>query len=285
MAGLGAVERTCGRNQGEHLRALGTPRVGHRRILDESTLMPRVSPIMLAALFCWAASVAQADERIDLPTRPGITQRFYFTAAASPRRSAVLFVGARGEFGEAARTNFLARVASSFVAQGISVAIPDVPSDHADGMTDGFRASAEHATDVAAVITFLQQRAAVPVWLVGTSRGTIPAASVAARLGPPHVAGLVLTSTVWPALRAVTSLGQVQVPTLVVHNRNDGCQESPFSAAADGVAALTHAPAKDFVAISGGRSLGPACRALSPHGFYGIEDQVVPPITAWIQTH
>jgi pimeloyl-ACP methyl ester carboxylesterase len=152
-------------------------------------------------------------------------------------------------------------------------------------MTDGFRASAEHATDIAAMIALLRQRAPVPVWLVGTSRGTISAASIAARLGSSRVAGLVLTSTVWADLSAVTPLDQVRVPTLVVHNRDDGCAESPFSLAANGVAALRGAPVKALIAVSGGISRSAPCQALSPHGYYGIEDQVVPPIVAWIEAH
>jgi len=240
---------------------------------------------LLAVLLASAAGAAGAEERIDLATRSGVTESVFFTAAAAPRRSAVLFVGGNGVFDGPMHQNFLARVADRFVAEGISVAIPSAPSDHAGGMSDNFRASGEHVADIAAVIALLRQRAAVPVWLVGTSRGTISAAAVAARLGPPRVAGLVLTSTVWSSLRDVTSLADVRVPTLVVHNHDDGCRESPFSAASDGMAALKAAPVKELVAVSGGSSRSAPCQALSPHGYYGIEDRVVPPILAWIEAH
>lgn len=240
---------------------------------------------LLIALLPSIAGAARAEERIDLSTRSGVTQPVFFTAAETPRRSAVLFVGSNGVFNGPMRQNFLARAADRFVAGGISVAIPGAPSDHAGGMSDEFRASSEHAADIAAVIVLLRQRSPAPVWLIGTSRGTISAAAVAARLGPPRVAGLVLTSTVWSRLRDVTSLADVGVPTLVVHNRDDGCGESPFGAASEGMAALQHAPVKEFIAVSGGSSRSAPCQALSPHGYYGIEDQVVPPIIAWIQAH
>ena len=68
----------------------------------------------------------------------------------------------------------------------------------------------------------------VPVWLVGTSRGTVSAASVGVRLGPSRVAGVVLTSTVWAGSIAQVPLEQLRVPTLLVHNHDDGCRESPF---------------------------------------------------------
>jgi hypothetical protein len=37
--------------------------------------------------------------------------------------------------------------------------------------------------------------------------------------------------------------------------------------------------------VSGGNSRSAACEAQSPHGYYGIEDQVVPLIGAWIKAH
>lgn len=111
----------------------------------------------------------------------------FYTAAAAPTRSAILFTGGAGVVA-AGRANFLLRVADRFVAQGISVAIPEMPSDHPGGVPGAFRASAENATDIGAVVDFLRQRANVPVWLVGTSRGTLSAASVTAKIGPPRVA-------------------------------------------------------------------------------------------------
>ncbi len=60
----------------------------------------------------------------------------------------------------------------------------EVPSDHKTGYGYGaFRASQEHAQDIAGVIVALRREASVPVWVVGTSMGTISAANVAARLG------------------------------------------------------------------------------------------------------
>ncbi len=185
----------------------------------------------------------------------------------------------------AVRSNFLIRVVPNLVALDFNVAVADSPSDLPNGMSDGFRVSEAHATDIAAVVAFLHQRAAVPVWLVGTSRGTISAASVGVRLGPPRVDGVVLTSTVWLEGISMAPLEQLRVPTLVVHNRDDGCEFSPFGAAAAGLGRLGAAPVKELVAVSGGRTRSGACEALSPHGYYGIEDQVVALIGAWIKAH
>jgi pimeloyl-ACP methyl ester carboxylesterase len=154
--------------------------------------------------------------------------------------------------------------------------------------------SAAHSTDVAAAIAAMRQHAEVPVWLVGTSRGTISAASLAVRLGPPRiapgmapgVAGVVLTSTVWQS-SAVSQirLEDIRVPTLIVHNRNDGCVASPFGLAGFGLRRLSAAPAKELIAVSSSAQRSAPCDAMSPHGYLGIEQPVVQLIAAWIKAH
>jgi pimeloyl-ACP methyl ester carboxylesterase len=240
--------------------------------------------LLLPVLIVAVGGAARAEETINLPTRPGVTQSILFTGVAHPAASLILFPGNFGLI-RAVRGNFLIRVVPNFVALDFNVAVADAPSDQPNGMPDAFRMSEAHATDIAAVVAFLRQRAAVPVWLVGTSRGTISAASIGVRLGPPRVAGVVLTSTVWLQGIPQVPLEQLRVPTLIVHNRNDGCQASPFGAAAAGLGRLSAAPTKELIAVAGGRSRSAACEAQSPHGYYGIEDQVVPLIGAWIKAH
>jgi len=90
---------------------------------------------------------------------------------------------------------------------------------------------------------------------------------------------------VWLAAFPQLPLEQLRLPTLIVHNRNDGCSVSPFSMAAPGLQRFSSAPVKDLMVVSGGNSRSAPCDALSPHGYYGLEDQVVPPIAAWIKAH
>jgi pimeloyl-ACP methyl ester carboxylesterase len=229
-------------------------------------------------------AVATAQERVELPTRPGVVQPLLVTAVAHPVASVVLFPGGSGVVAEM-RANFLLRVAPAFVAQGMTVAIADVPSDRPHGMEPAFRASEAHARDIAAIVDWLRARAAVPVWLVGTSRGTISAANGAVAIGPPRVAGVVLTSTVWMGGIALVPLERIRVPVLVVHNRDDGCHESPFQLAEPAMARLVQAPAKQLILVSGGLARSDPCQAMSRHGYLGIEDQVVAPVIAWIRAH
>jgi hypothetical protein len=245
--------------------------------------MRRCAALIIGLLALLAGS-ASAQEQINLTTRPGITQPVYFTPARSPVASAILFPGGSGVVA-AARNNFVLRIVGPLSAQGINVAVADAPSDQAGGLSTSFRQSSEHATDIAGIVALLKSRSPAPVWLIGTSRGSISAANGAASIGPPRIAGVVLTSSVWLNGMAGVALEQIKVPVLVVHNHDDGCRQSPFGHTAAAIARLQQARTKELLAVSGGNLRSAPCEALSPHGYYGIEDQVVPPIIAWIRSH
>lgn len=225
----------------------------------------------------------QAEDLIDLSTRPGVTVRLHASLVSRPVASVLLFPGGNGAY-LSVRNNFLIRIAPTLVQDGFSVIIVDVPSDHPAGMTATFRAGAEHAQDIGAVVDLAKSRAPVPVWLVGTSMGSVSAASGAAALGK-RINGIILTSSVWMGGMAPVPLERIVVPVLVVHNRDDGCRMSPFGWAELAMPRLAGAPARQLLAASGGTLRGDECGGLSPHGYYGIEAQVVPSMEAWIQAH
>ena len=232
----------------------------------------------------WLGNAALAQERVDLTTRPGVTQPVYLTTVANPTASVILFPGGSGIVAQV-RNNFLLRVAPRFTAQGMAVAVVDAPSDHLSGMGGQYRGTPAHATDIAAVVALVKSRTPAPVWLIGTSRGSVSAANGAASIGPPRVAGVVLTSSVWEGGMAGVALDQIRLPVLVVHNRDDGCRESPFGDTAAMMDRMRQATVKELLAVTGGSLRSGACEALSPHGYYDIEDRVVPPIIAWIKAH
>ena len=243
-------------------------------------LLGAAAAIGCAALTACAGGGAGCAGCVALQTRPGVTETFQFVAAPNPSASVVLFVGGDGVVADV-QVNFLLRVRGRFVEQGISVAVFDAPSDQSS-MSTAYRTGDAQAQDVAAVVRYLKSKADVPVWLIGTSRGSVSAASAAARLSP-QISGVVLTSSVWAPTTA--ALGEIAVPTLIVHNRDDGCAVSPFAGAEAAAAQLTSAPAKELLAVSGGTLHGSPCDAISPHGYYQIEDKVVPPVIAWIKSH
>jgi hypothetical protein len=239
--------------------------------------------------------VLAQEQLVKLPTRPGVEQPFWVDEpAGAPVASVILFAGGEGYLGSARgptlnNQNFLVRTRGKFAAQGFLVAIPDVPSDHPSGLGE-FRSSSEHATDIAAVIAYMRKKAPVPVWLVGTSRGTISAANAAARLKTGGPDGLVLTSSiVAPSRRESAIIGTVDVasitvPTLFLHNREDGCSVSNFGGVTGLMNAFTQVPKRDLIVVEGGSPpQSDPCEALSRHGYLGIEDQVVTAIAHWIK--
>ena len=255
----------------------------------------RVGLITVVLSLLALASVARAgEELIRLPTRPGVTQPFWLlTPPGPPVASVILFTGGVGTLGSAnhpglKNNNFLIRSRDKFAAAGFLVASVDTPSDRPT--LDGFRSTAEHAQDIGAVIAYLRQKAAVPVWLIGTSMGTISAANVAARLKTGGPDGLVLTSSIVSSSRrtgpinASVTVADIAVPTLFVHNRDDACVLCPFNAVPGFVTLFTHAPRKELIAVSGGSPpQSDPCEAMSRHGYIGIEDEVVGDITRWIK--
>jgi len=71
--------------------------------------------------------------------------------------------------------------------------IIDVPSDRRKDGLVGFRGTRNYRNDVEAVVKWLRSRTKAPVWLVGTSRGTISLSHVA---GSVAVDGVVFTASV-----------------------------------------------------------------------------------------
>ena len=204
----------------------------------------------------------------------------------------VLFPGGSGKLGIGdgelgiGQTNFLVRTRHHFAAQGFHVAVMDAATDflaRPEGLGSD-RNSPEHMQDVAAVIQDLRGRfPGLPVWLVGTSRGTISAANAAAVLtSPAGPDGIVLTSSVTrpggnPESLEDVSLEDIGVPALVVAHRDDGCVVTPPEDANPLFHVLKKNNNRSRIRFfeGGFAPLDEACDALSPHGYFGIESRVV----------
>ena len=279
---------------GEPVRARSKPR-----------WIAAIGAALLVAALAGPADAQLKTEVVTIDVRPGVTVKYLELRGSEPPASTViLFAGGdgvlglqpSGGIGTDLGLNFLIRSRERFVREGLAVAALDTASDLRKGMNGDIRLSAQHARDVARVIAALKQRIGAPVWLAGTSSGTISAASVAARLAQsePRPDGVVLTSTQSTLVQGLcgrtvyfAQLAAIRVPVLAVSHRNDGCPCSPGSAAAGAklMAALSEASAKEHKIFSGGDpplSKGP-CLAQAPHGFFGIEDEVVKAIAEWIK--
>ena len=86
--------------------------------------------------------------------------------------------------------NFLVRTRKDFARHGLMVAVVDVPSDQnwkrginqSTKRKEIFRMNNEHAQDIKAVAAYLKNEVNIPVWLVGTSWGTVSATNGATRI-------------------------------------------------------------------------------------------------------
>jgi len=258
----------------------------------------------VALLFCvgWPLGLpdvaSSQQEIVTLQTRPGVTQSYFLTSIPKDLGAvAILFSGSggliqlRSENGQPKfnQGNFLVRSRAEFVKRGVVAGILDAPSDQQGGwgMTDEFRLGDMHFVDVSAVAGDLAKRfPGTPVFLVGTSRGTISAAATGARLGE-GVAGVVLTSTMFrPASRKSKEPGPglskfdfatIKAPILFVHHASDQCDVTPYSDAA------RLSDQYPLISISGGAppQSGP-CDAFSAHGYLGKESETVEQIVNWM---
>lgn len=250
------------------------------------------------ALLCALVLPAQAQttpQVVDIATRPGVTQRLLVLATPQPRATVVLLAGGHGGLQVSpdgamrwGAGNFLVRSRQLFVDQGLLVVVVDAPSDRqSPPYLNGFRQTPGHVADLRAVIAWARGRAQVPVWLVGTSRGTESAAYVATELtGADGPDGVVLSATLMtdPRGRPVPAmpLDKIRVPVLLVHHEQDGCAHCAFSWVPTLQGRLAHAPRTGVLSYRGGESRGDPCEAFAFHGFNGIEAIVVQQTAAWV---
>jgi hypothetical protein len=237
---------------------------------------------------------------VSLKTRPLVFQNLLLIKPRNPIASVIVFAGSAGTLGlkeshgtllmSELRYNFLIRTRNDFAKHGFIVAAVDAPSDRKYGMYDGFRNSGKHLKDIEAVISFLKNEAKIPVWLIGTSRGTESAAYIASN-AEGAINGLILTSSMTVYNRrgsTVTSLSldRIEVPTLIVSHENDGCEFTPPSGAQQIAGRLINAAKVEVKYFSGGYSLASRrCDPMSAHGFYGIEKEVVAYIADFMKTN
>ena len=240
---------------------------------------------------------AQAERVVDIPTRPGVTQRMVVLMPDKPKAAVVLFAGGHGGIQITSTGNFkwgagnfLVRTRQLFAANGLMVTVVDAPSDRQNPpYLGGFRQKPEHVTDIRAVIAWVKQQNDLPVWLVGTSRGTQSAAFITTQLAPADGGpdGVVLSSTILtdkPPGRPVPEmpLGRIQVSTLVVHHKQDGCEHCKYSDLPKLMDKLSAVSRKELLTFEGGKNQGDSCEAMAYHGFNGIEREVVEKIADWI---
>jgi pimeloyl-ACP methyl ester carboxylesterase len=257
-----------------------------------------VTRLIALMLLAGMAIACHASEQVmTIPTRDGVTLSYLLVqdGSANPRIVVISFVGSYGAIGLARRSengppkfgptaNFLVRVRDQMADADTVDVIVDSPSDKLpQGMTDDFRLGPEHVADIRGLVADLRKRfPSARFYLVGTSRGTISAAALGAKLSD-SVQGVVLASTVTNRDKVGDALSRfdfaaIKVPVLFVHHRDDGCFTSPYH----NVERLSKS--YPLISVSGGNApqTGP-CDPLAPHGYFGREAPVVQSMKNWMQ--
>lgn len=248
---------------------------------------------MVGWLLLVCSFAVQADgQTFSVPTRAGVETSLYWEAQDGAKATVFLFTGGNGGYGKVvdgkpSSRNFLARSVALFLADGFNVAIFGLPSD-TPALDYSDRVNEKHLADVRAALAFVRTKSPAPIWLVGTSRGTISATYAAiGSAGDAGIAGLVLTSSVTAYKKQgavpTQNLAALKLPVLVVHHARDArpiCQPYDLNWIMKG---LNNAPVKKLVMINGGvNPSGDVCEAMHYHGFIGQEKEVVDLMANWM---
>jgi pimeloyl-ACP methyl ester carboxylesterase len=252
-------------------------------------MMRRLAVLLVLAFGCAAHA---ADRLMDVASRPGVKIGYWMMERPDAKATLLLIPGGGGgnglRDGAPHSLNFLVRSRDFFAGAGYNVALLGKPTDRPE-LDAQYRSGDDHITDVRAVVAKLSADYGKPVWIVGTSLGSISAAATAVGMDPSKLAGIVLSSSVTRSSTAtmysvpMLSLSEIRVPVLVMHHTRDRCPVCEPGQAWRIEKALTQAPVKKLLLVDGGGgATGPACEALNYHGFIGMEGDAARAITDWI---
>jgi hypothetical protein len=250
----------------------------------------QVALAALAFIYLVLPAAAQAIVQ-DVPVPGGGSEPVLYAGPSNPRAIVFMFAGGDGtvSFNAAGQIthmngNFLMRTEPLWLAQGFAFATIGSSSS-----LDGRRHTPAYTQAIAAAVDYARSRGGnAPIWLVGTSMGAIAATNGAAHM-PGRVAGVVLTSSVTGENKAARETvfdsepGAIAVPALVVANRGDTCPVAGPGFAPQILSALAHAPRKEIIYVESHQLQSDPCEAMSPHGYLGIEADVVRRISDWIR--
>lgn len=255
-------------------------------------------------LHAQSAAVTETVETI--PSRAGYTQTFIHSRVEKPIATLIMYPGNTGYVGiypngSAKFDMFVVmRARRQFAEQGFNVVVADAPSEWgARGLWEKQRLP-EYAAHNAALIAWLRQKDAAPVYLVGYSSGAIAAAGVATQLGSQGADGLILLSPwmapkdKWPipnfvfdssfAISSWNDLNRIRGPILLVRHVEDSCRFSRAEYLPGFVAALSVASKPDVVSLSGGSSpSGDPCYPGGRSNFNGLDAELATAVGEWVK--
>lgn len=252
--------------------------------------------ILLFTLSCCGGLNAQQNkvgEEQRVATRDGVNVAIYAYWNDAALATVVLFSGGAGGYGKIAEDgwpaggNFLIRTGKHWASHPFNVVMVGRPTDGIDLAHGGVRTGDKHAADNVAIFKAIKLKSPAPIWVVGTSMGTISAAAAAIQDKENLIAGVVLTSSIVaykiPGAVAKQDLEKIRVPTLVLHHENDACWACRPHEVKSMAGDLKNAPIRKTIFVSGGSgATGDPCEPLHHHGYVGMQNEAVDLVAAWI---
>lgn len=214
-----------------------------------------------------------------VPTRTGHTVEVWSASPANPRALLFVFLGRNGSFIDEESqlsNNFFLRQRDDLVKLGYAVVIMGASSWATNGYTEEDRLSQAHLDDAKILIERFNPRH-LPVFLLGSSRGTISALRVGIDAKISDLKGLVLLSPVvmLPVFQNI-QFKKLTTPVLVIQHFKDKCDLSLYADVKTWWDHIPHDAHNQFLTIrSGGSNAEKPCRSLSHHGFWRNEEQVI----------
>ena len=270
------------------------------------------------ALVCFTLSVAygaagnaRADSVVAINSRDHSIRAILVKPTGEPKGAVILFVGGNGRLDIQSdgtirflQQNFLMRARALFARAGYAVLVPDLARDMKQGDADvvaNYRGSHDYAVDVDHMVRYMRSQGVRKVWTIGTSRGTLSVANYVARTWSPRERsspdGQIYTSGYWKLGAEVPGFTiwklangdarKLRLPTLLAVHNQDACPDTnPADLDAFESWLSSGGAVVSVMRFTGGKppQSGP-CDALSQHGFYSLDEEVVKRIVSWIGQH
>ncbi len=260
---------------------------------------------------CGASGIVRADPVVTINSRNQSIPAILLMPTGTPKGAVILFAGGNGRLDiqsdgtvRLLQQNFLVRARALFARAGYATLVPDLAKDMKQGDMDvvaNYRGSQDYAADVEQMVRYMRHQGLHKVWTIGTSRGTLSVANYVARYWTPRERtdpdGQIYTSGFWKLGAEVPGFTiwklangdarKLKLPTLLVVHKDDMCPDTnPADVEAFNAWLSGGGAAVSVMTFTGGKppETGP-CDALSQHGFYGLDKEVVKRIGGWIGQH
>ena len=236
-----------------------------------------------------------------------IKQKFIFIKPTNPVASIILFEGRGGSLDLTEKAGkpyvsyrnhtFFVRNMDLIAQHGFMIALVDAPSDMPNGMGGVYRLSDGHREDFDPIISFLKEKADIPVWVMSMGAGTMSAVNMAINR-KEELQGAVFLGAMtnypyrWKGINKIYRNGlidaadEIRVTTLIVHHKRDKCKYTQPRKIRYIGPHMQNSPKWDLLFFDGGCEPELTdCDQLSPHGFYCIDEIVVENIAGFIKSN